>query len=169
MIIDAFEQEHATRLAKFAKSLLPKSSWRTPDRSWTPQDVLRGFHPRVSDRWAWLLLHYWIVNGDVEVLHTALPAPLWRHDPVDPAWTFIEQTFGPGELEPVVPLGRADLACAVENGRLVVEFGTCFPAKFVLNFATTARSTHAMIVPHGCSYAFTFVGTRDRALLGRHV
>lgn len=160
-LLDQFEQTHAGTFARFATFLLPSSSWRTPDgRNWVPQDVLRAWgSARVSDRWAFVMLHTWIVQKRVTVEHAELPAPLRWHDETDPAWAAIVREYGPGVTEPFATFGRADLACEGKDGTeplLMVEFGTCAPAKFVLNLGLSTPSTHWMIVSYGAPYAFVF-------------
>jgi hypothetical protein len=161
-LIDDFERAHLREFAECGNLALPKKTWRTPDgRWWTPQAVLKGWRPRLSDQWACLALHYWVVKGQVSTQHVELPNPLGWHAPDDPAWAYIEQRYG--SIDPLAyPFGRADLACPHESDEaaLMVEFGSCAPVKFVLNlghsFAPIAN-THWMIVPYGCNYAFAFV------------
>jgi hypothetical protein len=156
MLIDTYEEKHMATIARALTSPQPKQSWRTPDgRWWTPRSVLQGYHPRISDAWAWLLIHYWVVSEELKVLHFDLPSPLYRHSTDEPAWTAIEAEFGPGELEPEAVVGRAD---AIYEGPLFVEFGSCPPIKFALNLMLSDE-THWMIVPYSCKYAFVFVPT----------
>jgi hypothetical protein len=155
-LIDTIERTNLQELAAYADVPLPKRTWRTPDRRWwTPQMVLSGWRKRISDHWAWLALHTWVVEGQVVVRHLELPTPLNKHSASDPAWAFIDQHYGPGESTPLThPAGQADLAC--RGGKIIVEFGTCAPVRFVLNLGCSAN-VHWMLVPYGCDYAFVFV------------
>jgi len=164
MLIDTFEHARLREFAEYESITLPKKTWQTPDHCWwTPQSVLKGWGSRISDHWAWITLHCWIVEKRVTVMHVELPSPLRRHTPDDPAWAFIDWQYGPGEVEPLAyPIGLADLAC--QNNRdeplLMIEFGTCAPVKFILNLGHAfcdIQSTHWMIVPYGCAYAFVFI------------
>jgi len=166
-LMEDFERSHLRTFAEYEDIPLPKRTWRTPDGQWwTPQSILEGWQRRISDHWAWLTLHCWIVQDDVDVTHVELPAPLRRHEPIDPAWTYVDQLYGPGIREADAhPLGRADLLFPGEGGEpsLMVEFGTCAPAKFTINLGSSSTYTHWMSVPYGCEYGFVF--TARRALL----
>lgn len=160
--LDIFERARLREFADYEAITLPKQTWQTPDRQWwTPQTVLKGWRPRISDHWAWVTLHAWVVADEVTVMHVELPEPLVNHQPTDEAWSFIDYVFGPGEMEPLAyPIGRADLFCDGDETQapLMVEFGTCAPVKFVLNLGHN-WCTHWMLVPYGCPYAFVFVAT----------
>lgn len=146
--LDTFERQNLPHLLTYEAVALPKRTWRTPSREWwTPQAVLTGWRSRVSDHWAWLTLHAWVVEDRVDVAHVELPRPLQQHDPSDAAWAYVDAAFGPGERD-----GRADLSC---DG-LLVEFGACAPARFVLGLGGGGEE-HWMIVPYGCEYGFVFV------------
>lgn len=157
-LIEAFERGHINAFAEVAKTVLPKVSWCTPDKTrWTPQKILHAWGPgRMSDHWAYLILHRWVASNKVEVAHVDLPSPLRFHNPTDEAWRYIEKTYGGGEdsREPEALIGRADLACA-GTPTLMVEFGTCAPVKFVLNLGLS--DAHWMLVPYECKYAFVFI------------
>jgi hypothetical protein len=163
-MLDAFERARLREFAEYEAVTLPKKTWRTPNGQWwTPQSVLKGWRPRISDHWAWVTLHAWIVWDKVTVAHVELPEPLVAHRPEDEAWAFIDYVFGPGELEPLAhPVGRADLYCDGEEGQapLMVEFGTCAPVKFLLNLGHNYL-THWMLVPYSCPYAFVFVAAES--------
>jgi hypothetical protein len=167
MSLDAFEKAQLHEFIKYTTASLPKRTWQTPDRQWwTPQSTVIGYRERVSDHWAWAILHRWIATQNVRVTHVALPQPLCSHQPTDNAWAYINHEFGPGELGPEAhPIGQADLFCPGDANRrgLMVEFGTCAPAKFVLNLAV--GGTDAMIVPYGCPYAFVFLAPKRELLV----
>lgn len=172
-LIEAFERSHLLQFARYEQIPLPKRTWRTPGgRWWTPQEALNGWQSRISDHWSWVTLHYWIVKDEVDVSHVELPTGLQRHSPEDPAWAFIDRTFGPGVREPWThPLGRADLFCPSPNpdrSGLTVEFGTCTPAKFVINLGWTSERPW-MIVPYDEPFAFVFEAKRQLVQVKRDV
>jgi hypothetical protein len=176
-LIETFEHSHLREFAEYESVALPEKTWRTPDhRWWTPQSVLKGWGSRISDHWAWITLHCWIVEKRVMVMHVELPGPLGCHMPDDPTWAFVDRRYGPGETEPLAhPIGRADLACYDDRDKilLMIEFGTCAPAKFILNLGHSCcpvgnshplylvEGTHWMIVPYGCAYAFVFIAAEQ--------
>ena len=156
-VLDDFEERSARYIATFIEMPMPLATWKTPDgQIWTPQQVLQGWSRRSSDHWAWRMLHAWIMKGAVTVRHVELPVEYQR--PGDEAWQFISK-LGDGtfEREPHGVTGRGDMLVhydACDQG-LFVEFGTCTPAKFVLNLGVTGNDW--MIVPGGkCGYGFVF-------------
>jgi hypothetical protein len=163
-LIDTFERAHRRELASYGQLPFPSQTLVTPDnQTWTPQSVLRGWRGgRISDRWAWAVLHAWVIRDEVTVDHLELPTKLVNHDPKDKAWSFIEGLFGPSIEEPLAhPIGRADLACGKHGeSTLMIEFGTCTPAKFVINLGCSP-STHWMLVPYDSLYAFVFCPRRQ--------
>jgi hypothetical protein len=165
--LDHFETANLAALSRAAGEPLPERSWITPEgRAWTPQQVLTGFRCRVSDYWAWHCLHQWVRQKLVEVEHESLPSALMSHSPEDPAWSHIENFLGKGEREPWThPIGKADFQSTDKGRTTTVEFGTCAPAKFVLNLGWSRPRFTWMIVPYGCPYAFTFVNNTATQLI----
>ena len=136
----------------------PDFAWTTPDgKRWAPQDVLQGWGGgHISDRWACSTLARWVREKRVVVEHIELPEPLTRHNPEDPAWKVVSALGDSAILEPDSWYGRADLG--VCNGGLIdllVEFGTCFPGKFLLNVGSGFVCDWG-IVPYHCPYGFVF-------------
>lgn len=138
----------------------PVDTWRTPDgRTWTPQQVLRGWQRSIADHWACVTLHRWIKSGLVDVQHLVMPTPLSAHAADDPAWRFVSTLGRPTSREDLEPddwLGRADLRIEFDTGEItLVEFGTCSPAKMVWNIGATLPLDR-MIVAYNCDFAFIF-------------
>jgi hypothetical protein len=168
-IIEHIERDRAADLARWYSIPLPAASWLTPDgKAWTPQEVIRGFNPGHSDRWAWLHLHHWITTGAVQVRHIELPTEMLAQKPSDPVWQFIAEMDADNspEFEPWVDGGRADMAIDIGDGgpTLFVEFGSCKPMKFAMCIGGSGNDW--MIVPYQCKYAFVFTPV-DPPLLKR--
>lgn len=164
-LLEDFERSHTRQFIEVEAIPLPKRTLRTSDGAdWSIQRIVRGHRERISDRWAWINLHCWIVERLLEVQEVKLPCPLVQHSPSSEAWSYIEREYGPGEREEPQPfVGRSDFCGEGRlDGRgghraLYVEFGNCAPAKFALNVAY-AGCDH-MIVPYHSPYAFVFLPT----------
>jgi len=170
-LLENFERAHLKEFAD-AESIGPLKvpSVKTPDgRPWMLNEIVVGWQPRISDHWALTLLHAWIVYKLVKVCHVELPCELRASRNVDdPARAFIESEFGPGEREPChFLIGRADFCSEGQDDDrpLLVEFGTCAPAKFVINLGM--ELCDHMIVPYNSKYAFVFIPTKQLISLGR--
>lgn len=176
-MLEEFERAHRDWFTIAEAVALPTHTWSTPDRQkWTPQMVLQGHQPRLSDRWAWGQLHHWVIRGDVLVAHVDLPTQLLTHNRKDPVRQYIESAKdGDDELGWDVPgiYGTIDMVGEMRGYRVYVEFGACAPIKFVLHLGMSPpqgpgpggiqRSglAHHMIVPYGTPYAFVFAPRRQ--------
>jgi hypothetical protein len=151
-LLEEFEVAHQGQLHGFERSGVLPPSFATPDgREWRLSEIIVGWQPRISDRWAWSTLHVWILAGKVAVRFVPLPCELSSQAPNDPAREFIEREFGPGDRrQPHIQIGEADFATT----ELLVEFGTITPAKFAINLGT--ECCDHMVVPFGARYAFVF-------------
>jgi hypothetical protein len=149
----------------------PEYVWLTPDgQHWAPQDILQGWGgAHISDRWACSTLASWVLQKLVSVKHLELPEPLTRHHPDDPAWKAVAALGRSTTLEPDSWFGRADLGVYWDDDdapNLLVEFGTCFPGKFLLNVGSCYIADWG-IVPYQCKYGFVFSVKRDEIPLLR--
>lgn len=151
-LLEDFERAHRRRLHGAERSEKLPPSLKTPDgRDWRLSEIIVGWKPRISDRWAWSVLHGWIIAHKVLVAAMEMPCELSTQDANDPAREFVERMFGPGERDqPHIHVGMVDFA----GEDALVEFGSITPASFVINLGT--ECCNHVVVPFSSRYAFIF-------------
>lgn len=148
-LLGAFEKAHLANFA--ARAWACSGCFRTPcGRLWNLQEVIVGWRERISDTWARSMICGEIQRGEVEVFHLELPTGYLGKNSSDHLVSFLEHRFGKLEAEPTSFLGCGDFAV----DELVIELGTCSPAKFWLNL--THMNIDHMIIPFSCDYGFVF-------------